>query len=297
MHLVLSQKMITMSQEETEETRGIIRTILFALCFINRSIVNRIAARLAPGNHIFLIGNSLGANLIVKYLGEEGLSNTLPKCVAGGVSLGNPLKINSGNLKFPWGQVLGLGVKKSIFLNRKSFRDMKCVSEAYHKALRALTVGETDNILAPYFIRNESLYPYATKIGYASGEEYWKDASSYQYVPHISVPLLKISAQDDFLVHRNALAKLADCLYNPNIIVAKTKSGGHLGWSEAVGLRSVLFGASWADKATTEFIDAVLQLKREGKDMESCLSSSALLNVKQVIMQAQHESNSLRSRL
>ena len=259
--------------------------------------MNKISARLARGHYIFLVGNSLGANLIVKYLGEEGLSNTLPKCVAGGISLGNPLKVNSGNLEFPWGHILGLGVKKAIFLNRKSFRDMTSLKEAYHKALRSSTVGETDNILAPHYIRNEPLYPYETRIGYVDGEEYWKDASSYQFVPHICVPLLKISAQDDFLVHRNALAKLAECLHNPNVIVAKTKSGGHLGWSEAAGLSSVLFGASWADKATTEFIDAVLQLKRENEGNDYGMSSTAPSNAMQLVTQAQQESNSLRSRL
>jgi len=221
---------------------------------------------MARNQSIFIVGNSLGANLIVKYLGEEGLSNTLPACVAGGVSLGNPLKIYSKSLKFPWGQLLGMGVKKTMLLNYNALSTMRKGSIAYRKAyqeiLLANTVGEIDCIYAPFKIRNEPVYPYASKIGYASGEDYWSDAGSYQYIPHISVPLLQISAMDDFLVHHNALAKLGHCLSNPNVIVAKTKSGGHLGWNDATGLIDLLFGASWADRATTEFIQAVLDMKQ-----------------------------------
>jgi predicted alpha/beta-fold hydrolase len=220
---------------------------------------------MAPGQSLFIVGNSLGANIIAKYLGEEGLSNTLPKCVAGGITLGNPLQIQSKSLGFPWGQLLGVGVKKTMILNRKALSSMKKGSSAFKQAYRdilmASTVGEIDCIYAPFKIRNEPIYPYNPKIGYTSGEDYWKDAGSYQYIPHVNVPLLQISAMDDFLVHHNAMAKLNDSLSNPNIIVAKTKSGGHLGWNDATGLSSLLFGASWADRATTEFIQAVLDLK------------------------------------
>eukprot|EP00957_Ditylum_brightwellii_P151835 11561690-Ditylum_brightwellii.AAC.1 len=36
-----------------------------------------------PPTPLFLVGNSLGANIMAKYLGEEGMSNTLPINVAG----------------------------------------------------------------------------------------------------------------------------------------------------------------------------------------------------------------------
>jgi len=232
-----------------------------------RCVVNKIAARIAPNKHIFLVGNSLGANLVVKYLGEEGLSRTLPKCVAGGISLGNPLSINSSNLKFPWNIILALGVKKTLLFHRKSILNSKGLArDSFYRALRASTIGETDHILAPTFLRNESMYPFETSIGYSSGEEYWKDASSYLYVKHVSVPLLKITALDDFLTSHNVLSKMAECLINPKVIIVKTKSGGHLGWNDGSGLMSVLFDKCWADKVMVEFIDAVLQLKNAEVD-------------------------------
>ncbi len=55
-----------------------------------RCVIQKIQARLIDSDNIpvFVVGNSLGANIITKYLGEEGYSKTLPKCVKGGVSLG-----------------------------------------------------------------------------------------------------------------------------------------------------------------------------------------------------------------
>lgn len=49
-----------------------------------RNFVHQISARMDKDVPVFLVGNSLGANVMTKYLGEEGLSGTLPPCVAGG---------------------------------------------------------------------------------------------------------------------------------------------------------------------------------------------------------------------
>lgn len=60
-----------------------------------RCVVQQLSSRMANNNvPIFLIGNSLGANVVTKYLGEEGLAGSLPECVAGAISLGNPLLVS-----------------------------------------------------------------------------------------------------------------------------------------------------------------------------------------------------------
>jgi predicted alpha/beta-fold hydrolase len=201
---------------------------------------------------------------MTKYLGEEGLAGTLPPCVKGAISLGNPLTINSGKMKFVPSFALNLGVRKQMLLGWKQFRQMTSLSyqSAYRRALLSNTIGESDHITAPHMIRNETTWPFETKIGYESGNEYWDDASSYRYISHISVPLLQITAQDDFLVYNHSLSKLSHCLSNPNVMVVKTKCGGHLGWHEAPPDTGNVFGfgTSWADTATADFIDSVLKL-------------------------------------
>jgi len=250
-----------------------------------RDAVQQICDRTAsPSVPVFLVGNSLGANLITKYLGEEGYSGTLPPNVAGGVSLGNPLHIHSGNMSFPWAQVLGLGVRKSLFLTRDKWSQMTCRNfrAAFLKALLVCqTIGSVDDTLAPYLIRNDPVYPFAVTVGYPdAGEQYWDDASSYKYVQHVSVPLLKVTAQDDFLVYGSSLRKMSHCLECPNVTVVKTRCGGHLGWQESPpeeqreGEGRGFGTSSWADAAAADFIEAIIESRRKSDKEEEAIKKA-----------------------
>ena len=217
--------------------------------------MHKIQSRLANADEtpVFLVGNSLGANVMTKYLGEEGYSGTLPKCVKGGVSLGNPLHIHSGELRFPWNFLLGMGVKKTFVTNRKSIGNMSKdihFKKAVRSAMLSKTIGQLDHAMSPFLIRNESQFPFVTRVGYQDGENYWHDSSSNRYIQNVSVPLLILSSQDDFLVADSALRSLAKCLSNPNVLVVKTKCGGHLGWQEAPPSGTFGIGTSWADNPT-----------------------------------------------
>lgn len=237
-----------------------------------RSTVHMLEARLSPGIPLFLVGFSLGANLVTKYLGEEGLSGTLPQCVAGGASLGNPLEIHSkDNMHTPWKQLIGLGVKIDLAKQWRALQQTWVypeLKEAYMKALKATCIHEIDEAFCPVVIRNEPYYPYATKIGFKNGEEYWHDSSSYRFIKHISVPLLQIIAGDDKVVYHSFLRKLTHSIRNPNVMCVETKCGGHLGWQESPPPSKsgdndgfVRVGPSWASRATADFIDAILQTR------------------------------------
>ena len=229
-----------------------------------RSLVRQISVRLADNVPIFLVGNSLGANIMTKYLGEEGMLGSLPTCVSGAASLGNPLLIDSGIVRFPFNVLLALGVKKIYFENWRTMRAMNDArsKEILKKGLLAPTISAFDNAIAPALIRNHSMYPFYTRIGYDDGEAYWFDASSYRYIRHISVPFLNITAQDDFLASAPSRNKLGFCLANPNVMNVETRCGGHLGWQETPP--DSAFGASsWADTATSDFFDAILKVNIE----------------------------------
>mmetsp|Transcript_14978 Transcript_14978/g.21649 ORF Transcript_14978/g.21649 Transcript_14978/m.21649 type:complete len:408 (-) Transcript_14978:9-1232(-) len=231
-----------------------------------RNIVWKITARMADTKNakLFLVGNSLGANIVTKFLGEEGLHRTLPPQIAGGVSLANPMHIHSKNIVFPWGHILSLGARKGILQNWSTFRRMKepHYQACIRNALLAPTMADFDKALAPIFIRNSSHPPYQNIIGYhqqhehqqqqqqqhhhnnGNGnssrngrsddgvEQYWDDASSYRYISSVSVPLLQLTSEDDFLVRSGSTSKLSYSLSNPNVMVVNTRCGGHLGWQE-----------------------------------------------------------------
>jgi len=245
-----------------------------------RSVVQNITSRFNDEAKLFLVGNSLGANLITKYLGEEGLSETLPEGVAGGISLGNPLHIHGDNIHFPWNYLLAFGVKKGLLENQKTFKAMRCpqFQAVLHRTMMAPTIQGVDEAIAPILIKNNPVFPFETRIGYDNADAYWKDASSYLYIRHISVPLLLLTSQDDFLVRDGSIGKMYYPLANPNVLVVNTKCGGHLGWQESPPETGSMFGfgTSWADTATTDFIDAILQGKKRPTEDYNAMNKSKL---------------------
>jgi predicted alpha/beta-fold hydrolase len=249
-----------------------------------RFVVQHICARLdssVASAKLFLVGNSLGANLVCKCLGEEGLSGTLPKQVAGAVALGNPMSINATKMDPIMSLVLALGVKRTLVENwgsvRKFFRDSYYKSQIL-KAMGSLSLGASDDALSRIMIRNDSIYPFGVSVGYTGGgPDYSHDASSYRCCPYIPVPTLQIIASDDFLVGHTFKGKTYFSLANPNIMVVETKCGGHLGWQESPpppppsaqpgerengsGGNSRYGLSSWSDAAAADFIQAIIETK------------------------------------
>jgi uncharacterized protein len=222
--------------------------------------------RLAPNVPMILIGASLGGNTIANYLGEEGLSNTLPSCIVGAVTLGNTVSVDAlANNKVLQGTA-NIGFRKQL-LDQIKGHFHKLGTHALRKAhLDALLVNnqkDFDDTLAPFMIANDKVYPFGIRIGYKSGADYRKHANSYPLLPFISVPTLQAYAGDDLFVAEPIRAKLSYALANPNILTVETKCGGHLGWQEAGSYISV--GPNWADGVTADFIQAVLETRQARK--------------------------------
>lgn len=137
-----------------------------------RGLVQTIEGRLASTDGsvpIVLVGNSLGAALVTKYLGEEGMSNSLPSCVVGGAALGNPSVVSPHNVDWMFSSIMALGAKKTLLEHYwTSFRHANdaTTKECIKKALMAITIGEFDDALAPIMIRNEPFYPFSSRLGF-----------------------------------------------------------------------------------------------------------------------------------
>merc|ERR1711971_931789 len=106
---------------------------------------------------------------------------------------------------------------------------------------------------APFMIRNESAHPYLPKVGYKRADDYWNDASSFKFYHNTEIPLLVMTAKDDFLVSTSMKRVLHCILRTPNAIVVESKTGGHLGWFCEDGI--------WADLVVCNFVDALLNMK------------------------------------
>lgn len=188
-----------------------------------------------PNAPLFAVGTSIGANILVKYLGEDG--EDIP--IAGAVAICSP-----------WDLLIG-----SRFICRRT------VQKFYD---RALTVG-----LQEYAQLHESLYSrladwegivksrsirdfdnYATRLvgKFETVDTYYRHCSSAQYVTKVSIPLLCISALDDPVCTREAIP-WDECRENKNVVLATTRHGGHLAFFEG------LTGSSlWWVRAVNEFL-------------------------------------------
>jgi predicted alpha/beta-fold hydrolase len=133
-----------------------------------RCVVQRISVRLAENVPIFLVGNSLSASLVTKYLGEEGLSGTLPKCVAGGAALAIPASMDCRSMQPHLSPLLALGTKKYILKNWRTFRhlsDHHAIAR-FRRAMLGLTMAEFDEAIAPLFVRNDPIAPFSYRLGF-----------------------------------------------------------------------------------------------------------------------------------
>jgi predicted alpha/beta-fold hydrolase len=219
---------------------------------------------------MILVGFSMGANTLVKLLGEYGVSkiNQLPKNVIGAVSIGNPLKIHDNGIKKPLlSHAVRLGVKKTLFKHRKQIMKNPDFKNKFKELLFSSTLNEMTSLRIGNMHRNENVFPFANKIGYNSVQEYWDDASSYKYISNVPIPLVVAFADDDDIANTHTKSYMNYGLSNPNVIFVSTASGGHLGYHHArynnpFGSWNFSNGdGDWGSMLILKFADVVIRKK------------------------------------
>ncbi|ETK79632.1 hypothetical protein F441_14775 [Phytophthora nicotianae CJ01A1] len=172
------------------------------------------------------VGFSMGSNVLVKYLGEDGDQTPL----TGAISVGNPfdLTICSANFggslfnRMTYDKALNNNLRE-LFFNKcdaaKQFENYPGVDLEAIKATR--TVRDFDDTLTKYVFHYDTV------------DDYYNDAGSVKKLSGVRVPLLCINAEDDPISISSALPKDDEVEANPNIILCTTKSGGHLAFYES----------------------------------------------------------------
>lgn len=117
--------------------------------------------------------------------------------------------------------------------------DKPVVSVDIDMLLRATSIRELDEALT------------RRVFGYASVEDYYQDASSYQRLEHVSVPLLMVSAADDPIC--SGWVPISEVRRHPKIVLAYTAHGGHLGWQDSKNPRR----SRWIETAVADFLDSI----------------------------------------
>ncbi|OQR95934.1 serine protease family S33 [Thraustotheca clavata] len=190
---------------------------------------------------LIAIGYSLGANILLKYVGEEGTNCLLTAAI----SLANPydLVLTTAHLANSWwhrqiyNKALTSGLVKLVFKKSDAHKILKRESNVNLKQLSKSRILEDFD------------KAYSCQVfGYATPLDIYKDASSTQYINTISIPTLCISSLDDPICPKEAIP-YEECRSNPNVILAVTKNGGHLGYYTKL-------------KFNTWYIDTIIQFSK-----------------------------------
>ncbi|KAG2627290.1 hypothetical protein PVAP13_3KG123701 [Panicum virgatum] len=194
-------------------------------CFYNagwtedmREVVNFLHQEY-PEAPLFAVGTSIGANIVVKYLGEEGESTP----VAGAASICSPWDL--------------------LVTNR--FISRKLVQRCYDRAL-AIGLKGYAKLHQPVLARLANWEAITSTV-----DTFYRKCSSANYIGNVSVPLLCISALDDPLCTREAIP-WDECRANKNIVLATTPNGGHLAFFEGLTARRL-----WWVRPVSEFLCAL----------------------------------------
>ncbi len=182
-------------------------------------VLDWLAARFA-GSRLGMIGFSLGGNVLLKFLGEQGQVASARLTAAAAISVPFDLGACADALATtPMGRfytrhfIRSLGAKleaKSSLLDGRIDRV---------RARAARTFREFDDAVT------------APLHGFDGAADYYTRSSSGAFLERIRVPVLLLQAEDDPFLPREALPR-DEIAANPWLIPAFTREGGHVGFIE-----------------------------------------------------------------
>jgi len=180
---------------------------------------------------VWLVGFSLGGNVVLKLAGELG--ERAAELIRGVCAISTPLDLGACAAQ--------LSAPENRLYERRFVRRMRtrlCATGRYRPedfhGLR--TVREIDDrITAPSF-------------GFGNADNYYRTQSAIRFIAQIRVPVLLIQSRDDTLAPFDAFESHA-VRDNPRIELLATDHGGHLGF---IGRSPHRF---WVDHAILEWVE------------------------------------------
>lgn len=213
------------------------------------TVVAHLAARY-PASPLVAAGYSLGANILVNYLGEEGAASR----VVAAVSMCNPFDLVLADAAFQKGFNriydfnLATNLRRIFVQNAHLWTDAKPPFDPA-RAATGKTIRDFDDAIT------------RVSFGFPSVDAYYAASGSALAIPKVRVPLLCLQAADDPIAPI-AGAPVDAIQANPSTILAVTRRGGHLGWCSGPAGPT---GAPWCDAPAIQFLySALLELWRDG---------------------------------
>ncbi|MDH3318642.1 MAG: alpha/beta fold hydrolase [Betaproteobacteria bacterium] len=191
-----------------------------------------ILRRLQPD---FAAGVSLGGNVLLKWLGEQGPGAA--RLVRRAAAVSAPIDLAAS------GHALGRALNRALYARHflVTLKPKAIAKIARHglaldaaRISRARSLHEYDDLVT------------APLHGFRDADDYWARAASGPWLEHIRVPTLVLNARNDPFLPRARLAAAA-CRASPNVVLEFPASGGHAGFPGR---------SHWLARRTLEFFAA-----------------------------------------
>lgn len=182
---------------------------------------------LPPERPVALVGYSLGANVMVKWLAETALQDR----VSAAVSVSNPFSLEhscetmiSGPVSRLYGRYFLRRLQRDVLLKKRWFRRIGAQPEL--DRLEAL--GELDTLR---HIRDFDDRVTAPLNGFADAKDYYERCSSDRFIARVQVPLLVIHSDNDPIIPPASIPQLSGT--PGNVVWDRHTDGGHVGFAVA----------------------------------------------------------------
>ncbi|MBD3345527.1 MAG: alpha/beta fold hydrolase [Chitinivibrionales bacterium] len=189
-----------------------------------------------PCERIVLIGFSIGGNIVLKYLGEQG--KKIPSYIIGAAAISVPCDLESCARHM---------ARRSNGLYMKRF--LKFFHEKIREKMERMP-GQIDDKGFKYittFKQYDDRYT-APHNGFTNAEDYWRKASCKRYLKNISVPTLCLSAKNDPMLPDQCYP-IIEARLSKYLFLEMPESGGHVGF---VGFNPER--EYWHETRVTDFI-------------------------------------------
>ena len=195
-----------------------------------RAVLGGMDGRLAA-NGVVIVGFSLGGNMLLKYLGEQGRRAPL----LGAVSVSAPIDLKAAQLRL-------------MQRRNRRYHDYLLARLKEESAPSDLERATVDTISSVYEFDERVVAP---RNGFASADDYYACCSAKPLLGEIRVPTLLIHARNDPWIPPTAYLAF-DWGCNPRLTPLLPRGGGHVGFH---GLGSFV---PWHDRCIASFLDRLI---------------------------------------
>ncbi|MDP2282708.1 MAG: alpha/beta fold hydrolase [Pseudohongiella sp.] len=186
-------------------------------------VISALVLEMPPEQKLVVIGYSLGANVLVKWLSETAHQNR----VLAGVSVSNPFllalccgRMNNG-AAYWYGRYFLSRLRRDLEAKRQHFE-----RSGYDDQLQIINALGSLNSVKTLWDFDDAVT--APLHGFSSAEDYYDRCSSRQFLPAVQVPVLLVHGRNDPIIPEEALPLANES--GASIYAEVLNEGGHVGF-------------------------------------------------------------------